>query len=147
MIVAYVIGSVLVWAAIAFGLAALFRGTADRSDAHGVAWITAFWPVTIPVIAVFMLIMGVMCGGVWVLIQIGEGIVKLGGRYIDFIHGKKKPPPLKDDTGKKLRGMEKRYMDGGFLDVVLAFTDIDYRVYRDGVHQRTHLHTPHTRQS
>ncbi len=95
MIVAYVIGSVLVWAAIAFGLAALFRGTADRSDAHGVAWITAFWPVTIPVIAVFILIMGVMCGGVWVLIQIGEGIVKsVAGTSISFT-GRKSRRPLK----------------------------------------------------
>jgi hypothetical protein len=114
MIVAYVIGGVLVWAAIAFGLAALFRGTEDRNDAQMIAWVTIFWPVTVPIITAIALAFGIIAGIILGAEQVGKGLLKVGGKYIDFIDGKKKPPPLKDDTGKKLRGMEKRYMDGGF---------------------------------
>jgi hypothetical protein len=92
MIIAYFVGGVLVWVAIAFGLATLFRGTDDRDNAHIVAWVTGFWPVTGPVIIAVAVVLGVCCGLVWVLDQGGKGIAKLGGRYIDFIHGEKKPP-------------------------------------------------------
>ena len=87
MIVAYVLGGILVWAAIAFGLAALFRGTDDRGDAHGVAWVTAFWPVTVPVIAACAVVLFVIAGAVWLLEQGGKGVAKVGAKYIDFIQG------------------------------------------------------------
>lgn len=89
MIVAYVVGAILVWAVIAFGLAALFRpADGDRADARLVAWLTAFWPVTGPVTVVCAIILGVICGGVWLLDQSGKGIAKVGARYIDFLVGK-----------------------------------------------------------
>jgi hypothetical protein len=112
MLVVYIVGGILVWAAIAFGLAALSRGTDTRNDAHLVAWVTAFWPVTVPVIAAGALILGVICGGVWLLEIIGEMFVAMGARYIDFLHGEKKPPTLTQkitELDKKVSGMQKRY--------------------------------------
>jgi hypothetical protein len=112
MLIVYILGSILVWAAIAFGLAALNRGTASREDAHLVAWITAFWPVTLPVIAVSGIVLCAICGGVWLLEIIGKMCTAIGARYIDFLHGEKKPPTLTEKINKmdkKIRGIEKRY--------------------------------------
>jgi hypothetical protein len=89
MLVVYIVGGILVWAAIAFGVAALNRGTATRNDAHLVAWVTAFWPITIPAVAAFAIIAGVICGAVWLLELIGEMFTTMGARYIDFLQGGK----------------------------------------------------------
>jgi len=110
MIAAYVVGGILVWAVIAFGLAALFRGTATRNDAQGVAWITGFWPVTVPFIAAFALILGVVCGLVWLLENGSEGIGKVGARYIDFIHGEKRPSPP-PNLNEKLTATQQAILD------------------------------------
>jgi hypothetical protein len=118
LIVAYVLGGILVWAAIAFGLAALFRGTDDRDNAYVVAWVTAFWPVTVPVLAVFALMLGAGAGVVWLLIQGYDGISKVGTKYIDFIHGEK--------TG-----------------VVLPHPSVGDHLPRYGVRQRSYLRTRH----
>lgn len=89
MIVAYVIGGVLVWAAIAFGLAAFCRGVENRGDAQNIAWITALWPITVPLITVFATIFFTIAGGVWVGDRCVKGIAKASSRYIDFIHGER----------------------------------------------------------
>ena len=114
MLAVIIVGAFLFWVVIAFALAALNRGTDSREDAHLVAWVTAFWPVTLPVIAAFVLLMGILCGGVWCLVTVGDMFVSIGGRYIDFLHGQRKPPTLTDkisEIDKKVRGIEKRYSD------------------------------------
>jgi hypothetical protein len=88
MIVVYIVGGILIWVIVAFGVAVLNRGTASREDAHLVAWITAFWPVTLPAIAVCAIILCVICGGAWMVEESAKGVVKVGAKYIDFIQRK-----------------------------------------------------------
>lgn len=84
MITVLVIAAILGWAGIAFGIAAVIAKTTTdglgRDDAHIVAWLTAFWPITLPLAAAIVIII-LPC----------IGIAKLGEHYINFLTGKKKP--------------------------------------------------------
>jgi hypothetical protein len=88
MTLVYTISAILGWALIAFALVALCRETDTRADAHVVAWVTAFWPVTIPIALALGIVFGTICGMVWVGDQGGRGIGKLGTHYINFIAGR-----------------------------------------------------------
>jgi hypothetical protein len=96
MIIVIIVGAVLGYIGITFGVGTLMReDDLTEGEAQARAWASIFWPVTVPVYVILLLVAG-LC----------MGIAALGEFYVDYIRGGKKD----DDTPKIIQ------KDGSYID-------------------------------